>query len=113
MTRQELNAHIHRRATVYAFGTAPIPAIEEAPQEDVRSSVVNGPDSWWEAREGATDASHETYCSLSSSDMDIRTIRSRIDRFLDDDDYTLTKQGNRIIFNVKADMIGWINRRLY
>lgn len=87
-------------------------------QYSTESISVSGPciiedTSWTEQRSSAIDAEAQTYISLSSLDMDIRTIRRRIEKFLEPDDYVLTKKGNRVIFNIDADMIGYITRRLY
>lgn len=119
MTPQELRSHILRKAEAHADrmealdnGTA-VPALEE-PRDDPEPSMGHrGAEPWYKRRDEAQDVTEETFVSLSSLNMDIRTIRRRIAKFLDADDYTLTKQGNRIIFNINADMIGYITRRLY
>lgn len=113
---QELDSLFQQMGEAYADSVeleAPVPALEEPRDALENSKILHGPTEWWEAGDEATDASAETYVSLSSLDMDIRTIRRRIAKFLEADDYHLTKIGNRVIFNIQADMVGYITRRLY
>lgn len=69
---------------------------------------------WTEARHEAQDVTPEAYIDLTSIDMDRRTLKRRIARFLDPDDYEILIGSNgRKIYRIKADMIGWVSRRLY
>lgn len=78
----------------------------------LRSALI--PKHWTEARHEAQDVTAEAYIDLTSIDMDRRTLKRRIARFLDPDDYEIIRGSNgRKIYRIKADMIGWVTRRLY
>jgi hypothetical protein len=92
---------------------------EAAPPVRRERSKVLSEAPWHERLDEASEASWsfvledtETV-ALTSDDISLRTLRRRIEKFLDPDDYTVTvgKHGKKT-YLVDASMVGWVNRRL-
>lgn len=108
MTNAELQSLANKRARAYTkklFTDEVLPVKKTGKRILRKISLTEGPVS-------SVEACH--VIEVSSATMDIRTIKRRVARFLDSSDYTITKTRNgRHIYNISAEMLGWITDRHY
>ncbi len=107
---------------------AGLDAIDEAFEEPLQiqesvkleGKIVNGPSKWFDLKHTAEDAvivevEATLKHSLTSADMDLRTLKRRIVKFglIEGEDFVVTigKHGKKT-YTFNEDQIGWVNRRL-
>ena len=107
---------------------AGLDAIDEAFEEPLQiqesvkleGKIVNGPSKWFDLKHTAEDAvivevEATLKHSLTSADMDLRTLKRRIVKFglIEGEDFVVTigKHGKKT-YTFNEDMVGWVNRRL-